>query len=30
MPISVPVVPRPATKCVISGRSASSSGPVPQ
>ena len=28
MPISVPVVPRPATKCVIVGRSRSSSGPV--
>ena len=28
VPISVPVVPRPATKWVISGRSASSSGPV--
>ena len=28
-PISVPVVPRPATKCVIVGRSARISGPVP-
>ncbi len=28
-PMSVPVVPSPATKCVIEGRSSSSSGPVP-